>query len=117
MKNLKWGTKWVIINDIYCFIFKYLIYKISIPQSDTSGIRKASFTFNTIIPKNTQMTTFHINLSLYITLTNIYYIDYIRQEFVSYLYKFLISILHQGDIRSVYSQCHVDSLSCKEIQV
>ncbi len=28
---------------------------------------------------------------------------------------FLITILHQEDIRSFYSQCHVDSLACTKL--
>ncbi len=30
---------------------------------------------------------------------------------------FLITILHQEDIRSVYNQCHVDSQACTEYNV
>ncbi len=30
---------------------------------------------------------------------------------------FLITILHQEDIRSAYCQCHVDSLTCTESNV
>ncbi len=30
------------------------------------------------------------------------------------LSKFLITILHQEDTRSVYSQCHVDLFACNE---
>ncbi len=47
------------------------------------------------------MTTLYINLSLYIISPWFIILD--KNNFV----KDFITILHQGDIKSVYSQCHV----------
>ncbi len=62
---------------------------------------KASFSFFQIIQKYIQMTTLYINLSLYIISPWFIILD--KNNFV----KDFITILHQGDIKSVYSQCHV----------
>ncbi len=50
------------------------------------------------------MTTLYTNWSLYITFTMIYYI---RQEYFCKRFSSR-SYINQEDIKSVYSQCHVD---------
>ncbi len=61
-----------------------------------SSLLKASFSFHNITPKNTQMTNLCTNLSLYITVTMIYYI---RQEI---LCKSFSSLLNPYMSPSVY---------------